>query len=197
MVGGRLADRYGRLFRSASLPRRHGFLSYPGGRMSCRVVEVVRARVELGGEQRDALLRPAQVAQRARHLDDRAPAPLTGQPGAERTLVERDGQVGVPGGVQRGGPLEEPVRVAGRQLVDQLLHDGEEAGLVPLVDRRPRVGHPLLPVRRRHGRQPGRWRRPVVADLRRRSDHAEMAGPSRLSLGPARALELRPGRRRP
>jgi hypothetical protein len=37
-----------------------------------------------------------------------------------------------------------------RPVVDvvprQSLHDGEELGLVPLLDRRPRLGEPLLPL---------------------------------------------------
>jgi hypothetical protein len=73
-----------------------------------RIVQVVRPGVQLCGEQRDALLRLAEVSQRAGQLDHRPASALAGQPPLQRLPVQRHGEVSVAGGVQRGRPLEQP-----------------------------------------------------------------------------------------
>jgi hypothetical protein len=115
------------------------------------VVELVGAGAQLFGEERDALLRLAEVPQRAGHLDHRAAPALAGQAAFERLLVQQHRQVRVPGRVERARPLEVPDGAVGRQLAGEPLDQGVEVRLVVPVDRRPSVGDPALPLRVRSG----------------------------------------------
>lgn len=115
------------------------------------VVQRVRCRIQLGHQQRHALLQLAEVAQRAGQLDDGPAAAFAGQAACEGHAVERDGPVGVAGRVEGCGPLEARHGAVGRQLGGELLDACQEVGLGAVVDRGPGGRDPSLPVCFVHG----------------------------------------------
>src|SRR4029450_4805705 len=117
-----------------------------------RVVQLVGPGAQLGREQCDALLRLAEVPQRAGELDHRGAPALPGQPVVQRLSVQGHSEVWVASRVQRGRPFEAPDTAVGGQLGDEVPTQRQELRLAALVDRRPGVRYPLLPVRFVHQR---------------------------------------------
>src|SRR5205085_912074 len=94
-----------------------------GSALHDHALERLRAR---GAQQRHALLRRAQVAQRARKLDHGTSPPETVEPAFQRQPVERHGLVRPAGRVERRRALERRLRTLRRQLGGELVHAREK-----------------------------------------------------------------------
>ena len=64
-----------------------------------RFLELIERCIELGEKQFGGLRRVAQVPQRARQLNGRAPTPQAVQAGFQRRMVKGHGKIGMAGGI--------------------------------------------------------------------------------------------------